>query len=105
MNVFSIEKLRFGVRPDDFHIMMTVEGTGTGFKGNKKISGEKVHGVVWYEVSELTAILAGALQVCQRASKGLEQQARQDAKHAEVERLRRDILEGREREKPKEDGA
>lgn len=49
------------------------------------------------EVSELTAILAGALQVCQRASKGLEQQARQDAKHV--------ILEGREREKSKEDGA
>ena len=45
MNVFSIEKLHFGVRPDDFHIMMTVEGT-VG-KGNKKISGEKVHGVVW----------------------------------------------------------
>ena len=95
MNSFSIEKLRFEVNPDNFTIIMTVEGTG--FKGNKKISGEKVHGVVWYEVSELTAILAGALQVCQRASKGLEKQARQDAKHA--------IVEGREREKSKEDGA
>lgn len=97
MNVFSIEKLRFGVRPDDFHIMMTVEGTGIGFKGNKKISGEKVHGIVWYEVSDLTAILADALQVCKRASKVLEKQSRQDAKHV--------ILEGREREKSKEDGA
>lgn len=95
MNIFSIEKLRFGVRPDDFHIMMTVEGTGG--KGNKKISGEKVHGIVWYEVSELTAILADALQVCKRASKVLEKQARQDAKHV--------ILEGIEREKSKEDGA
>lgn len=95
MNIFSIEKLRFGVRPDDFHIMMTVEGT-VG-KGNKKISGEKVHGIVWYEVSDLTAILADALQVCKRASKVLEKQARQDAKHV--------ILEGREREKSKEDGA
>lgn len=95
MKAFSIEKLRFEVNPDDFTIIMTVEGTG--FKGNKKNSGEKVHGVVWYEVSELTAILAGALQVCQRASKGLEKQARQDAKHV--------ILEGREREKSKEDGA
>jgi hypothetical protein len=95
MNSFSIEKLRFEVNPDDFTIIMKVEGTG--FKGNKKISGEKVHGVVWYEVSELTAILAGALQVCQRASKGLEKQARQDAKHV--------ILEGREREKSKEDSA
>ncbi len=45
MNAFSIEKLRFEVNPDDFTIIMTVEGTG--FKGNKKISGEKVHGVVW----------------------------------------------------------
>lgn len=95
MNIFSIEKLRFGVRPDDFHIMMTVEGT-VG-KGNKKISGEKVHCIVWYEVSDLTAILADALQVCKRASKVLEKQARQDAKHV--------ILEGREREKSKEDGA
>jgi hypothetical protein len=103
MNAFSIEKLRFEVNPDDFTIMMTVDGTGC--KGNKKISGEKVHGVVWYEVSELTAILADALQVCQRASKVLEKQARQDAKHAEIAGLHRDILEGREREKPKEDGA